>query len=163
MNWEAIGAVGEIVGAAAVVVTLIYVAVQVRQNTRSIDESRELAVATAFDEHDRMFNEWYELLSSSRESAEVWYKGTHGDSLDAVDMNRYENFLNILFRTNQATYQRAKALGQEDLMELMLKLAADSTGYPHGEKIWREVAVPRARALGMTIYLESMEQRIAER
>ncbi len=30
MNWDAIGAVGEIVGAAAVVVTLIYVAVQIR-------------------------------------------------------------------------------------------------------------------------------------
>ena len=34
MNWEAIGAVGEIVGATAVVVTLIYVAVQVRHGDR---------------------------------------------------------------------------------------------------------------------------------
>jgi len=34
MNWEAINAVGEIVGATAVVATLIYVAVQVRHGTR---------------------------------------------------------------------------------------------------------------------------------
>ena len=35
MNWEALGAIGEIVGAVAVVVTLGYLAVQIRQNTRS--------------------------------------------------------------------------------------------------------------------------------
>ena len=33
MNWEAIGAVGESLGAVAVLVTLIYLAVQIRQNT----------------------------------------------------------------------------------------------------------------------------------
>jgi hypothetical protein len=33
VNWEAIGAVGEILGAVAVLVTLAYLAVQVRQNT----------------------------------------------------------------------------------------------------------------------------------
>ena len=33
MNWEAIGAVGEILGAIAVVVTLVYLAIQVRHST----------------------------------------------------------------------------------------------------------------------------------
>jgi hypothetical protein len=35
MNWEAIGAVGEIVGALAVLVTLIYLAIQVRHTRRA--------------------------------------------------------------------------------------------------------------------------------
>ncbi len=35
MNWEAIGAVGEVLGAFAVVLTLVYLAVQIRQNTSS--------------------------------------------------------------------------------------------------------------------------------
>ena len=34
MNWEAAGAIGEIVGAAAVVATLVYLAVQIRQSSR---------------------------------------------------------------------------------------------------------------------------------
>jgi hypothetical protein len=34
VNWQAIGALGEIVGAAAVVVSLLYLATQVRQSTR---------------------------------------------------------------------------------------------------------------------------------
>ena len=33
MNWDAIGAIGEVVGALAVVVSLIYVATQIKQNT----------------------------------------------------------------------------------------------------------------------------------
>ena len=36
MNWDAIGAIGEIIGAIAVVVTLIYLAVQLKQNTSSV-------------------------------------------------------------------------------------------------------------------------------
>ncbi|MGI9324326.1 MAG: hypothetical protein ACR2PZ_03835 [Pseudomonadales bacterium] len=35
MNWDAIEAIGEVVGAVAVVLTLIYLSVQLRQNTRS--------------------------------------------------------------------------------------------------------------------------------
>jgi hypothetical protein len=36
MNWEAIGAIGEIVGAIGVIATLLYLAAQIRQNTKAI-------------------------------------------------------------------------------------------------------------------------------
>ena len=36
MDWEAIGAVGEILGAAGVIITLAYLAVQIRQNTKTV-------------------------------------------------------------------------------------------------------------------------------
>lgn len=39
MNWDAIGAIGGAIGAAAVVVTLIYLSVQIRQNTRALTTS----------------------------------------------------------------------------------------------------------------------------
>ena len=37
MNWDAIGAIGEIVGAFGVMVTLIYLALQIRQNSKTIE------------------------------------------------------------------------------------------------------------------------------
>ena len=37
MNWDAAGAIGEIVGAAAVVMTLLYLAVQTRKNAQALD------------------------------------------------------------------------------------------------------------------------------
>ena len=36
MNWEAIGAIGEVAGAIGVIATLLYLAVQIRQNTRAV-------------------------------------------------------------------------------------------------------------------------------
>lgn len=36
MNWEALGALGEIVGAVGVIVTLGYLSIQIRQNTRAV-------------------------------------------------------------------------------------------------------------------------------
>ena len=43
-----LGALGEFVGAIAVVVTLAYLAVQIRQNTRAMEESRRLALAQTY-------------------------------------------------------------------------------------------------------------------
>ena len=38
MNWEALGAIGEIVGAVAVIATLAYLAVQIRQNSLALPD-----------------------------------------------------------------------------------------------------------------------------
>jgi hypothetical protein len=43
-----LGALGEILGAIAVIVTLIYLAVQIKQNTRSMNENRQLALAQTY-------------------------------------------------------------------------------------------------------------------
>ena len=37
MNWDAIGAIGELIGATAVVVTLLYLVKQIKQNTESTE------------------------------------------------------------------------------------------------------------------------------
>ena len=54
MNWEAMGAIGEVVGAAGVIITVIYLALQVRQNSdlirnnsKQLEQSYELAQAQA--------------------------------------------------------------------------------------------------------------------
>ena len=47
MNWEAIGAVGEVVGAIAVVATLVYLATQIRQNTKTVKNSSVEALIAA--------------------------------------------------------------------------------------------------------------------
>jgi len=52
MSWEAVGAVGELLGAIGVIVSLLYLATQIRQNTQSIrantyqDFTRESAEIT---------------------------------------------------------------------------------------------------------------------
>jgi hypothetical protein len=48
VNWEAVGAIGEIVGAIAVVATLLFLTVQLRQNTKSVDEARKATVSQLY-------------------------------------------------------------------------------------------------------------------
>ena len=43
-----LGALGELLGALGVIVTLAYLAVQIRQNTRSMNESKQLALAQTY-------------------------------------------------------------------------------------------------------------------
>ena len=44
MNWDALGAIGELIGAIAVVITLAYLAVQVRQSNSAAKSSNATAV-----------------------------------------------------------------------------------------------------------------------
>ena len=49
MNWNAIGAIGQVVAATAVVISIIYLAIQIRQNTRStkLEAERDIALGLA--------------------------------------------------------------------------------------------------------------------
>ena len=79
MNWEAIGAVGEILGAAGVIVTLVYLARQLGQHTAM------LRVQASSERLERD----YDIASSvieSREVAEMWAKDF--DTLDEIDRHR---------------------------------------------------------------------------
>jgi len=49
MNWEAIGAVGEIVGALGVIGTLVYLAVQIGQNTKAVRTASHHGVTDSFN------------------------------------------------------------------------------------------------------------------
>lgn len=64
MNWEAVGAIGEVLGAATVVATLGYLAVQIRQNTKAVriqthqaimDSSNRIADSMAEQNYDGMY------------------------------------------------------------------------------------------------------------
>jgi len=48
MSLQDWGAIGEVIGALAVVVTLIYLAKQIRQNTHAMEEARRLALAQTY-------------------------------------------------------------------------------------------------------------------
>ncbi len=50
MNWEAIGAVGETLGAIAVLLSLLYLGMQIKQNTRSLKSAAyQAAIASMSD------------------------------------------------------------------------------------------------------------------
>ena len=77
MNWEALGAIGEIVGAAGVIATLVYLSVQLRQNTKALRSNAWQSIQDSEQRFD-------DLFSSNPQVCEVWMKGNKG-GLDALE------------------------------------------------------------------------------
>ena len=62
MNWLALGAVAESIGAAAIFISLIYVAIQIRQNTDQLALSVRATELAAFERNIESGNGIRELL-----------------------------------------------------------------------------------------------------
>ena len=69
MNWDAIGAIGEIVGAAAVVASLLYLATQFRASSR---EAKASALEKAVEDRQRMGE-----ITMQPHMAPVWRVGVN--------------------------------------------------------------------------------------
>jgi len=101
MNWDAIGAIGEIVGALAVVVSLIYLAVQIR------NQNREARAATIQQVLESNANFVSQLQDPGL--AEIWVVGIEGlDSLSDVERLRFVIYLTSAMRSFENAYYQWK-------------------------------------------------------
>ena len=71
MNWEAIAAAAELLGALGVIGSLVYLAGQVRG---SLNQARQAAIQSLVQQ---MNNVWTRL-SADREQADIWVRGSKG-------------------------------------------------------------------------------------
>ena len=83
MNWEALGAIGEIIGAIAVVVTLIYLAAQMKNNTAAIRLASQQTTTTGRADTLRF------LSGTEAVSDLVWEGGRNPESLSPKDWQRF--------------------------------------------------------------------------
>src|SRR5438046_9171804 len=83
MNWEMLSAIGQVVAAVGVIPSLIYLAIQIREENK---ERRRAGI-------NIMSGQWSELVKSAQESREVavlWLKGIHSfNALDAPAQLRF--------------------------------------------------------------------------
>lgn len=62
MNWEAVGAISEAIGVVAILISLAYLAVQIRQSTREFSRGIEAKQLAAFESNIESGNRIRELL-----------------------------------------------------------------------------------------------------
>ena len=90
MNWDAIGAIGEIIGATGVIVTLGYLAYQIRQNTAQLEQNERTAIAAAVSVSATNYRENRRHIYTSRDVAALVLQGmSDPSSLDATDQYRF--------------------------------------------------------------------------
>ncbi len=82
MNWDGVIAISEVIGVIAIFASLIYVAVQIRQNN-------SIARATMIHQTNTVSTRTAELVASDPELADIYSRGFSGESLTGVDLVRF--------------------------------------------------------------------------
>ena len=98
MNWSAISATADVLGAAAVVASLLYVAVQIKQSTR---QSRLAALQDMVTELGNAL----QAQAQNRDLAEIVLRGLKDlNSLDPVEKLRFMSHISHILRLYEAVY-----------------------------------------------------------
>jgi len=114
MNWEALGAIAELTGAAGVIGSLLYLAAQVRTSNRASAVQAKL-VST------RLLNDFMDLLIQRPELNQVMRNGRK--SLDSLSPDEYQQFSNMSLKAfwffSAGHFQfRRHALAESDWFEI---------------------------------------------
>jgi len=102
MNWDAIGSIGEIIGAIATVATLLYLSLQIRSNTL-VAKRQSLG-----DVIDRLIR-WEGRLTTTPDHLKCWVKGTQDfNGLSVEEKIQFTALMTEVLASIEATLEAAK-------------------------------------------------------
>jgi hypothetical protein len=132
---EALGSLGDFIGGIGVIVTLVYLAMQIRQNTRSVraaSAQQVLSGAAEFLEH----------VSADPILADLFTRGgAHPDSLSPAERARQGLLLMALYRRYESVYRQHErgTVASEDWAGLRVSMSTMSRR-PFARAWWPETA-----------------------
>ncbi len=132
MNWLAISAVAEVVGALAVVATLIYLAIQMKHSTLAVNQAAQQSLVAELGAS-------MDLLFSNPEGAEIWLKGIKSfSSLTAAEKVRFTALLHHYSRTwEHAHLSYRKGTLDAAIWQGLVAQTCDVFGSPGIQEWWR--------------------------
>ncbi len=164
MNWEAVGAIAESVGVIAIFMSLVYVAVQIRQSTRQVSRSVEANQLSAFERNIETANHIRELLILHPNLAQLLLRGFESFSeLEALEKFRFGMLLRNIFSAMHGAYIRQLSLehdpqnfeGSQRVLDDILRNPGVREWLEENEPDWR----PAFRKL-VDLRLEAIKQQI---
>ena len=128
MNWEAISTISEVIGAIAVVVSLVYLAVQIRQNTHTSKSATRQAIADAIARPPSDF-------FTDAEFTRNFLRHLEGERLDASEVLQLQAYCYVTLRTwENIHYQYRSGMLNEDEWEALRRNVKALLQVP----IWRD-------------------------
>ena len=137
MSIMELGALGEFVGAFAVVATLIYLTIQVRQSKDAMEENSRMARVAVSAQTFEIYAEHRRHIIDNADVAEIWRNRLAGRDLSTNDQTRFEQVgQEYIFGLNVA-FNLARAAGYERVIEGMPnQLAETMHSGPGMRPIW---------------------------
>ena len=133
MNLNDLANLGQIIGAVAVVISLFYVASQIRQNTNAVRS------ATAQTVHEHFAN-WYHLIAADAELAQIAANGLRDyASLSEQEKVRFvATFMSFLSYSQNAFLKWREGLLKPALWLGWEQVMMNLFGAPGGKALWKE-------------------------
>lgn len=131
MNWEAIGAVGEVLGASGVIISLLYLASQIR------GEARAKRASAVHDQSDA-YRHFLQTMATDEELAAIYLRGLRDyGSVKEVELVRFSSALGLLFRVfDEAFFQWKEGNLDSSVWHGFESPMADMLAYPGAREWW---------------------------
>ena len=132
MTIAELGALGEFVASFGVLITLIYLSIQMRQNTKAVRLSGTHAVT---EELQDMFS----LLASDEGLCEVFVEAAQNEELSGVTRVRFNTFMSNVVRVYENAYlQNRDQAVSSDHWEGIVRMMIDITAIPAFASYWKD-------------------------
>lgn len=131
MNWDAFGAIGEVVGATAVVVSLIYVSIQLRSGTRALQ-------TTTRDSVFKSLQEWNLVVMADPRLGWIFQSGAGNfEGLGEEDRARYLHVMYSFFKVFEGIYlHHLDGVVPPEIWEPQLNTLTLYATQPGGRRYW---------------------------
>ena len=137
MSLEEWGAIAEIVGAMAVIITLIYLAVQVKHSKESFDANTKAIRGQAITDVTRNVHDQMQILAQGHDMTEWFRKFVTEESLDSKDAILTDAFLSAIFMARQNEFlQWQQGLLDETVFKSLHHVTRVLLLTPNGEHWW---------------------------
>jgi len=133
VNWDAIAATAEAIGTLAVLITLFYLARQIRQNTEEVRSANYHGVTDSF-------NELNLAIAGNSDLARVFKTGNYAyDELTDEEKYQYGFVMHSAFRILDVIYfQSEHGTGDKTLWEFEKRSLDTLLAAPGGRRWWKE-------------------------
>ncbi len=139
MNWEATGAISEIIGAVAVVISLIYVAAQIRQNTKMMKTTAKQNLTEATQS----------IIYAAIDRSEEWVKLTSGVEPSSPEEDaRMSLLVRAMLRGFESQcYQYESGLLEDDEWQALRQAIRDLCALPGVNRYWQQLKPQMSKRL----------------
>ncbi len=139
MSIMELGALGEFLGVFALVATLIYLAIQVRQSKQAMAENSILVRQAGLDQTFGQFSRHRDRIINNAEVAKIWIDGMAGNELGEIDGQRFDSMAVEYILINRGAYLRSRVVEDEILRRTSTRGFARGLHRNRGmRRIWEE-------------------------
>lgn len=158
MTLEDLGNIGDFLGGIGVVITLLYLAIQIRQNTRQLKADSMSAQTIALENGVSDVARWIAEIVENRDLAELWGRGlTDVEQLDPTDRLRFDYLGIQLLQAWQTMYRRSVQANDPELWEVTLRYIKMYFRSPGFQALWAD-----SRSLLVSEFVTAVEKVFPE-